>query len=65
MNLQAEIINFVSQAPISPVDLVSIMRTRYPELTTNDIKMAISPLLSVGDLTFEERKLVVVKKVED
>ncbi len=59
MNLQQEILEFVRLAPISPVDLADIMKGRHPELKSDDIKMAISPLLSIGKLVVRDRKLVV------
>lgn len=43
INIQEEIIKIVKQGPISPRDLITTMRDRFPDLKT-------SPLLSIETL---------------
>jgi hypothetical protein len=59
MNLQKEILQILSQNDaIAPAELIKKIQEKHPDAATSDIKLAMSPLLSTGDIEFSsDRKL--------
>jgi len=60
LNLQRAILDELKQSgrPVAAAELIAKIQRQNPDVTSSEIKVAISPLLSTGEIDFSnDRKL--------